>query len=72
MSQVATINIVIPETNAKGWHRWALVEIETKDVMRVEYKSEDEVDADNKILGKILSKDGKQSRIWILNTIVEK
>lgn len=68
MSETATINIVIPETNAKGWHRWALIEIGTRDVLRIEYKSEDEVDADNKMFGK----NGKPSRVWILNTMVEK
>lgn len=68
MSEVATIKVNTPETNSKGWHRWALIEIATKDVLRVEYKSEDEVDADNKTLGK----DGKASRVWILNTMVKK
>jgi len=68
MSESTITKVTIPETNAKGWHRWALIELATKDVLRVEYKSEDEVDADNKILGK----GGKASRVWILNTMVTK
>lgn len=60
------IKVVTPETNSKGWHRWALIELGTKEVLRVEYKSEDEVDSDNKMLGK----DGKRTRLWVLNTTV--
>lgn len=51
-----------PETNAKGWYRWALMDTTTKEVLRIEYKSESEVDEDNRML----SKDGKPSRIWIV------
>lgn len=42
--------ITIPDTNAKGWHRWCLIDTETKEVVRIQYKPEAEVDADNKLL----------------------
>lgn len=39
-----------PATNGKGWYKWAMIDTKTKDVVRIEYKSEEEVDQDNKRL----------------------
>ena len=50
----------MPETNAKGWHKWAMIDVASKDVLRIEYKPEKEVDEDNKRMA------AGKNFIWVL------
>jgi hypothetical protein len=52
----------IPETNARGWPLWVLLDQTTKEIMRHEYKSHDEAEKDNSNLAK-----GANGWIWTLN-----
>jgi len=50
----------MPETNARGWHKWAMIDVGTKEILRLEYKPEKEVDTDNKRLA------AGKNFIWVL------
>lgn len=52
--------MIIPETNARGWYLWVLLDMDDHQVMRREYKSEKEAEEDNRILNK-----NKTNRNWL-------
>lgn len=52
----------IPDTNAKGWPLWVLMDMTAREIMRHEYKTYEEADADNKQLA-----EGRNGWKWILN-----
>lgn len=56
------MNVVIPDTNAKGWPMRVLIDPALKQIMRHEYKTDEEVDEDNNRLAK-----GTLGWKWILN-----
>ena len=57
-----TLNANIPETNARGWPLWVLLDLTTKEVMRCEYKPHGEAEYDNAALAQ-----GKNGWKWTLN-----
>ncbi len=54
--------MIIPDTNAKGWPLWVLFDTVAKEIMRHEYKTEEEAKTDNKKLA-----EGSLKWQWILN-----
>jgi len=51
-----------PDTNARGWPLWVMIDVATKEIMRIEYKQHGEAEADN-----ISLSDGKNGWEWVLN-----
>jgi hypothetical protein len=51
-----------PETNARGWPLWVLMDVVTKEIMFVEYKQHGEAESDNISLAK-----GINGWQWVLN-----
>jgi len=54
--------MIIPDTNARGWLLWVLVNAKKKEVLRHEYKTSEEAKEDNQRLAK-----GTLGWKWILN-----
>lgn len=55
--------MIIPDTNAKGWSLWVLLDPQNREIMRHEYKTQKEADEDNNRLAKGKTLGWK----WILN-----
>jgi hypothetical protein len=51
-----------PETNARGWPLWVLMDVASKEIMRAEYKQYGEAESDNISLSK-----GNNRWEWVLN-----
>ena len=56
--------VIKPDTNARGWALWVLLDMDTHEVMRSEYKSDKEAKDDNIVIKKYVK--GKNWR-WVLN-----
>ena len=50
----------IPDTNARGWPLFVLLDMDTHIVMRSEYKTQEEADEDNDVLKEYI-----KSRNWL-------